>query len=301
MSETNEPSVMKAPKSLHVLVTGISGQQGGHVAWHLLKRGHHVRGLARNPENPKLTEVHSLGAEIVAGSFDDPATLEGAAKGIDAMFLMGTSFERGPQVETQEGKTAVDVAKKVGVPWLVYSSVASANRKTGIPHFESKFAVEEHLRQSGVPSVVSAPTSFMENVIAPRSIPGLKQGKVAGALSPSKPVQMVALQDLGSWVTFLIENPSRFKGKRFDVASDSLTNTDAVRILSEVGGRKFEYQQIPMEVMRSQSADYAKMLEWLERAGYTADIEGLRKEYPQVGWHRFREWAARQNWARILS
>jgi hypothetical protein len=43
------------------------------------------------------------------------------------------------------------------------------------------------------------------------------------------------------------------------------------------------------------------MLEWLERAGYTADVEGLRREYPFLGWHRFRDWATEQNWARLLS
>jgi hypothetical protein len=53
-------------------------------------------------------------------------------------------------------------------------------------------------------------------------------------------------------------------------------------------------------VLRAQNADYAKMFEWFESGGYTADIDALRREYPGVGWHRVRDWAAGQDWARLL-
>ena len=297
MSGHTKPGGPSAPKPLLVLVTGITGQQGGHVAHRLLQRGHRVRALVRDPKSPKLESFRSKGVELVQGSFDDAASIERAAKGVDAMFLMGTPFAGGAEAEARQGKTAVDAAKKAGVPWLVYSSVGDADRKTGIPHFESKFAVEEHLRHSGVPYAISAPTSFMENMLAPRSLTALEQGKTASGVSPDRPVQSVALDDLAAFVVLLLENPSKFKGKRINVASDVFTQAEATRILSDVLGRKLEYQQIPIAALRGMSADYAKMFEWFEKDGYTADIEGLRRQYPEVGWHRFREWAAQQNWS----
>ena len=271
------------------------------MARHLLTRGHRVRALARDPKSPKLEEYRPKGVEIVQGSFDDPASIRRAAHGIDAMFLMGTSFEAGPAAETRQGMAAVDAAKSAGVPWLVYSSVADADRRTGIPHFESKFAVEEHLRGSGLPAAIHAPTAFMENILAPFQLPSIKQGKLAMALSPDRRSQMVALDDIGSFVTHLIENPTLFRGKRINTASDELTGAEAARALSEVTRRKIEYQQIPLESLRSQNADYAKMFEWIERSGYTADVDRLHRDYPQVGWHRFRDWAGRQDWARLLA
>ncbi len=301
MSGSRAPHVRPASKPLRVLVTGISGHQGGHVARHLLGRGHHVRGLARNPENPKLGEIRSLGAEVVVGAFDDSAAIERAARGVDAMFLMGTSFEGGPEAETRQGTAAVDAAKRAGVPWLVYSSVGDADRRTGIPHFDSKYAVEEHLRRSGVAYAVDAPTSFMENFLQPFSVSGLKQGTTGAGTSPDRPIQMVALDDLGAFVVHVLENPSDFRGKRINIASDSVSQAEAARVLSEVTGRAIRYQQIPADAMRRQNADYAKMFEWFERDGYTADIEGLRREYPHVGWHRFRDWACQQPWARLLA
>ncbi len=301
MRDSADPVVRPAPKSLLVLVTGITGHQGGHVARQLLRRGHRVRAMVRDPESPKLKGVPTEGVELVTGSFDDPSAIERAARSVDAMFLMGTPFQGGPKEETRQGTVAVDAAKAAGVPWLVYSSVGDADRKTGIPHFESKFAVEEHLGQSGVPHAISAPTAFMENFLAPFQLPGLRQGKLGGGTSPDRRIQMVALDDLGAFVTHLLENPSRFRGKRIDVASDAVSQAEAAQRISELSGRKIEYQPVPLDVLRAQSADLARMLEWLERAGYTADIEGLRREYPQVGWHRFRDWAAQQDWARLLS
>ncbi|MGA8274981.1 MAG: NmrA/HSCARG family protein [Thermoplasmata archaeon] len=301
MSESTKGPVHPPPKSLLVLVTGITGHQGGHLARQLLRRGHRIRAMTRNLQNPKLDEFRSKAVEFVPGSFDDPAAIDRAARGIDAMFLMGTAFEAGVAAETRQGIAAIDAAKGAGVPWLVYSSVGDANRQTGIPHFESKYAVEEHLRRSGMPYAVSAPTSFMENFVAPSQLPSLRQGKLAMGISPDRAVQMVALDDLSAFVTHLLENPSLFRGKRINVASDALSEPQVARIISELSGRTIEYQQIPIEVLRAQNADFAKMFEWLEHAGYTADIEGLRREYPLVGWQRFREWAARQDWKQLLT
>ncbi|MGP8072616.1 MAG: NmrA/HSCARG family protein [Thermoplasmata archaeon] len=296
MTGSSKSSAHAAPKPLLVLVTGVTGQQGGRVSHRLLKRGHRVRALVRDLKSLKLEPLRSKGVEFVQGSFDDGASIERAAQGVDAMFLMGTPFGGGAEAEARQGKAAVDAAKRASVPWLVYSSVSDADHQTGIPHFESKFAVEQHLRQSGVPFAISAPTAFMENILAPYSLVSLQQGKLASGTSPLRAVPMVALDDLGAFSVHLLENPSRFRGKRINVASDALNNTEAAKILSELTGRKIEYQQIPLEVMRAQSADYAKMFEWFERVGYSADIDGLRRDYPEIGWHRFSEWAAHQNW-----
>jgi uncharacterized protein YbjT (DUF2867 family) len=287
-------------KPLRVLVTGITGNQGSHVASQLLARGHRLRALVRDPDGPMVREWRSKGVEPVVGDFESRSTLESAAHGVDAMFLMSTMGREGSG-EAAQGIAAVDAAKAAGVPWLVYSSVACADRKTGIPHFETKFLVEEHLRRSGVPFAIDAPTAFMENFVSPYSLPGLREGRLGGGTSPDRGVQMVALDNLGALVRHLIEAPSKFRGRRIEVASDEVSQGQAARIISELSGRTIEYQRIPLEALRARSADTAKMLEWFERERYTADIDGLRREFPQIGWQRFPEWAARQDWRRLLS
>jgi uncharacterized protein YbjT (DUF2867 family) len=299
MSGSRTSSTSGAGKPLRILVTGLTGQQGGHVAQQLLQRGHRVRAVVRNPQGPKAQAFGSRGVELVEGSFDDPSTMEGAGRGVDAMFLMGTPAQ-GPEVEARQGKAAVDAAQRARVPWLVYSSVCDADRSTGIPHFESKFSVEQHLGRSTVAHAISAPTAFMENLLAPYQLPTLRQGKNASGTTPDRKVQMVALDDLAAFVVQMLENPSQFSGKRINVASDAVSGAEVARALAGATRRTIEYQQIPLEAVRKQNPDYAKMFEFLERTGYSADIEGLRREYPAVGWHRFGEWAAGQDWPRLL-
>jgi len=301
MSERTPSPRSPAAEPRLVLVTGIAGQQGGHVARRLLARGHRVRGLSRTPDGPRLAELRSLGAEIVAGSFEEPSTVARAAEGVDAMFLMGTPFPGGPASETRLGIAAIDAAASAHVPWLVYSSVSDADRRTGIPHFESKFAVEEHLRRSGVAFAVSAPTAFMENFLAPYQLPSLRRGILAAAVSPDRPVPMVALDDLAGFVTHLLEHPGAYRGQRFNVASDIVTQAGAARLLAKQIGRPIEFQRIPLATLEAQNPDTAKMFDWFERVGYSADPDALRRTFPDVGWQRFDAWVARQDWARLLA
>jgi uncharacterized protein YbjT (DUF2867 family) len=150
----------------HVLVTGATGQQGGAVARRLLKRGHRVRALTRDPAGAKARSVAELGAEVVAGDLTDPDAVGDALHGVDAVFLVTTPFESSPGEETRQGVTAAERAAKAGVR-VVYSSVANADTGTGIPHFDSKAAVERRLAELGGPYSIIAPVSFLENYSSP--------------------------------------------------------------------------------------------------------------------------------------
>jgi uncharacterized protein YbjT (DUF2867 family) len=292
---------MLADKSLHVLVTGATGHQGGTVLRHLKARGHRLRALVRDKNKPAAKALQGLGVEVFQGSFEDAPSIEQAAHLVDAAFLMGTPFEHGADGERKQGTAAVDALRAADVPYIVYSSVASANQHTGIPHFDSKFDVENHLRNSGTPFAITAPVAFMENQIAPFSLPGLRQGQLGFGLPPEKPLQLIALEDLGAFDTFVIENSAKFKGQRVEIASDEVTGLQEAEILSRHIGRPVQYQQIPVAAIRQRSEDQARMSEWLSQHGYTADIPRLRRDYPDVGWHRYNEWVAEQDWPRLLA
>ena len=165
-----------------VLVTGATGQQGGAVARALLSRGHRVKALTRKPDSDAARRLASAGADVVTGDLGDAASVLKAASDVDTMFLMGNSYEAGTEAETRQGIIAADAAKAAGVGHLIYSSVADADKKTGIPHFESKYLVEKHVAGLGIPYTISAPVAFMENIVAPWSIGALRQGTHAFAM-----------------------------------------------------------------------------------------------------------------------
>ncbi len=260
---------------LTVLVTGATGKQGGHLVRELLARGHSIRALTRKPESPGAAALAARGVTIVTGDFEDQKSLERAARGVDTVFAMSTPFESGATTETREGINIVRAASVVGVSHLVYSSVAGADRATGLPHFDSKFAVEGAIRGSGVP------------------------GSIALALPATRRLQQIALSDIAQFTALVIERRESFLGKRIDIASDELTGATAAATISEASGRRIEYTALPIDAVRQQNEDLARMFEWFDRVGYDADIVGLRSLYPEVDWHSFSTWAREQDWSAI--
>lgn len=275
-----------------ILVTGATGKQGGAVARGLIKRGHTVRALTRKPDGAAAKALAEAGARIVVGALEDRASLDRATAGADAVFSMGTPFEQGPDVEVQQGVTVADAAKAAGA-YLVYTSVASADRATGVPHFESKYRVEQHIRSSGAKAAIIAPVYFMENVYF--AADQLRAGVYATPLTPGRKLAQIAVDDIAQCAIAALENPARFAGTRFDLAGDEVSGADAVATLTRVTGRPFSYFQVPLEMIRKgMGEDGVLMYEWFERTGYDVDRAKLASVFPGVAFTSFEAWARRQ-------
>ena len=182
-----------AANQRNILVTGATGQQGGSLARLLLEKKHKVHALTRNTQSSAAQDLRNRGAIIVKGDLDDSDSLKRAVKDVESVFLMGMPFEDGTEGETRRGNLMVEIAKENNIEHLVYSSVANADKNTGIPHFESKHKVEQHVKNLGIPYTIIGPTFFMENLLGP----GLDQGQLALPLSPSTTLQQSALQNIG--------------------------------------------------------------------------------------------------------
>jgi uncharacterized protein YbjT (DUF2867 family) len=130
----------------NILVTGATGQQGGSLARLLLQKKHKVHALTRNTQSSAAQDLRNRGAKILKGDLDDSDSLKRAVKDVQSIFLMGTPFEDGTEGEIRRGKLMADIAKENNIEHLVYSSVANADKNTGIPHFESKYRVEQQIK-----------------------------------------------------------------------------------------------------------------------------------------------------------
>jgi uncharacterized protein YbjT (DUF2867 family) len=243
-----------------ILVTGATGQQGGTLARLLLQKKHKVYALTRNTQSPAAQDLRNKGAKLVKGDLDDSDSLKQVVNGIDSIFLMGTPFEDGTEAETRRGKLMADIAKENSIEHLVYSSVANADKNTGIPHFESKYKTELHIKNLGIPFTIIGPTFFMENLLGL----GLQQGQLALPLSPSSILQQSALENIAEFSALVLEHRKPFLGKRIDIASDEVTGERATKILSNELGYRIKYVQIPLEQVRQANEDMARMYEWYE-------------------------------------
>jgi uncharacterized protein YbjT (DUF2867 family) len=279
-------------QELTVVVTGTTGKQGGAVARGLLERGHKVRAVTRDPNTSQAKLLANAGATLVGASLEDTSAISNALQGATSLFAMTTPFG-GTDAETRQGIIAADAAKAAGVH-LVFTSVGSANRQTGIPHFYSKY-----IAKIGVRATILAPVSFMENLYFIKD--QLAKGIYAAALPPTRPLAQVAVADIGAVAVRVLEDAGRFTGKRFDLASDELTGNDALAILSRVTGRRFNYYQVPLDVVRQRMGeDAVRMYEWFDRVGFAVDRAALRREFPAVAFHDFESWAKTQDWNALL-
>lgn len=285
---------------LKVLITGATGTQGGGVARLLLADGHHVRALTRNASSPAADALRKLGAEVVAGNFDDPSSLVAAARGVDTAFAMSTPYVAGPDAERTEALALIEALKTAKVGRIVYTSVSDADRKTGIPQFESKVPAEEAVKASGAAWSIVAPVFFMENLTGPWWLPALQSGTWSMPLPTDRKLQMIAAADLAKFTALVIEQPGAFNGRRINLASDEVSPNEVNGIIGRVTGRALTVQGIPPAALREQNPDFAAMFEWFDKVGYSVDIAGLKRDYPSVGWHTFESWAKAQPWDTLL-
>lgn len=188
----------------------------------------------------------------------------------------------------------VDIAKEKNIEHIVYSSVVNADKNTGIPHFESKYKVEQHIKNSGIPYTIIGPTFFMDNLLS-YSLAGLQQSQVE-PLSPSRILQQIPVENIAEFAALALERRNSFIGKRIDIASDEITGEQAAKVLSNELGHKITYEHVPMEQIRQASEDLAVMFESFERKGTGVDVTALHKQYPEVNWLTFKDWVKSQNW-----
>lgn len=268
-------------------VVGATGGQGGAVVDALLTRSLPVRAVVRRP-SPKTDRLRMRGAEIVVADITDRTSSAAAFAGSAGAFVMTTPFEDGAAAEVAQGAALVDALTVAQVPHVVFSSVASANRHTGIPHFDTKFATEALLSESGLSFTIVGPTYFYDNLLG--GLDEIRQGRLDLALPLDTPLQQLSRRDLGRFVALVLADPASFRAKRVDLASDSPTPRQMASTLSEVlGSPVLPYSHRADTIS---SPDMRAMFQFLTDTGYNADVTGLRSNYPEISWQSFSQWAA---------
>ena len=277
-----------------ILVTGATGQQGNAVANALLRKGKRVRVMTRNPE--KAAALAKAGAEVIKGNLTNQADLQAALRGMHGVFAMSTPFEAGMDEEVRQGVMLADAAKQAGVSHYVYTSVGSAHRHTGIPHFESKWKVEQHIQKVGLPATILRPVFFMENFTT-FSKPS-PEGILTMPMRPDRKLAMVALRDIGEFAAAAFIRPNDFLGQAIDLAGDELTIPEVATTLTKATGRTIRFQEFPLEQAEAAMGhDFATMFRWFNEVGYSVNIPVLKQKFG-IPLMTFQEWSRTVDWSK---
>ncbi|XP_054570655.1 nmrA-like family domain-containing protein 1 isoform X4 [Eptesicus fuscus] len=155
-----------------VVVFGATGAQGGSVARTLLEDGtFRVRAVTRDPGQKAAKELRLQGAEIVQGDQDDEASMKLALTGAHATFIVTNYWENCSQEqEVKQGKLLANLAKRLGLHYVVYSGLENIKKLTAgrlaAGHFDGKGEVEEYFRDIGVPMTSVRLPCYFENLLS---------------------------------------------------------------------------------------------------------------------------------------
>jgi uncharacterized protein YbjT (DUF2867 family) len=139
---------------MKILVTGGTGLVGSAVVKELRKRDVQVRILVR-----KDATAPPEGVEVAVGDLLDPVSVQKAMEGTDKLYLLNAVAPD----ELTQGLIAYDIAKKMKLRHVVYHSVFRVEHFKDVPHFASKLAIENAMREFDLPFTVIRPNYFFQN------------------------------------------------------------------------------------------------------------------------------------------
>jgi uncharacterized protein YbjT (DUF2867 family) len=263
-----------------IVVTGATGRQGSAVTRHLLQRGWQVRALTRNPQSAATRALAALGAEVVVGDMEDPASLQPHFAGAYGVYSVQTPYLNGPDAEVRQGKHVAEVAKAARVQHLVYGSAGVSGQATGIPSWESKRQVETHLHTLGLPMTILRPMAFMELMTDKAFFPALSTWQVMPSLMGARrEVGWLSTDDLGAIAAQVFADPVRFIGQDLSLTSDVQSIAQCRAIYQSVAGKAPPRLPLPPWLFRRfgfVGRDLSAMWTWLRTATFDLDPQVAR-------------------------
>ncbi len=220
-----------------ILLTGITGNNGGATATALLAKGVKFRALVRDLD--KAAEWADQGVELVKGDLEDQASVTAALKGADRAVLILPNGEDQQRLEL----SFIETAKAAGLPWILKLSSPEAVRGTTSPIPLAHIAAEDAIMASGMNWTFVRPSFFMQNF----------RGSVATARETGKlsmpmddgTIAVTDTADAGAFIAHVLtdENPAQHYGQCYDITGpDPVLNFhDVARIIGEVIGQEVEY------------------------------------------------------------
>lgn len=147
---------------MKILVTGATGRLGNLVVKELLKLVPPENISVSVRDINKANGLKEQGIDVRYGDFDKPDTLKEAFKNIDKLLIISTDGDN--ETRIRQHKTALIEAKKSGVKFIAYTSVAQAETSSlplAIVHKET----EAFIKELGIPYSILRNNWYLENEI----------------------------------------------------------------------------------------------------------------------------------------
>ena len=283
-----------------IVVTMATSRQGLGVVKELSRSNNYqIRAITRNTRTAKALKIASLNnVEVVKGDLLDPISLKKAFEGAEVIFgnttpTKGWKLFRGSIVRSYEIEQGFNLINQVKFAYekgtlnhFIFSSISKAKNplknEPAPGHFTSKWDIEEYIKECGLRKITTVlrPVSFFENF--DNKLPGYSISKkiLPGIVGENFKWQTIAAEDIGKWVRGILYKSDKYKNKSINIASEELTGKEMAMTLQRLTykeGIKTKYIKIPRITIKLLELDIGIMADWIERAGYGADMNQLKK------------------------
>lgn len=273
----------------NIFITGITGNQGSAVAKHQLEQNNSVIGLTRNANSEKAKQWKAQGVTIIEGNINNPVSFQSHLDKADVAYLVQALQRKDKEII--QGKQFIDSIKPENNTHLVYASVLGADLNTNVPHFESKFEIENYIKSKNLDYTILRPASFYENHLFPRVANDIKKGKYISPLNKSCKQQMIGIDDIGKIAATVISNKEKYNNKTISIATDEWQIGNIPQMFSDAINKPVNYKKLPGFITRlAMGKDLSKMFKYMNQNDFCVlnNIQKVRDEFNISG--DFKSW-----------
>jgi uncharacterized protein YbjT (DUF2867 family) len=168
-------------------------------------------------------------------------------------------------------------------PHVVLSTIRGAGQQTGptgVPHFDSKVAIERTARELELPVTFVRPSFFMENLLQASNLQSFRSGTVRVPVKPTTKIPMVSVRDIGEIAAKAFERPERRIGTGVELQGDSKTYPEIVDQVSSWIGIRARFEEMSDEVAaKTIGKNMLGMYRGFDRGAMEIDVAALEREW----------------------
>jgi len=237
---------------MQVLVVGATGTLGRQIARQALDAGHQVRCMVRTPR--KASFLQEWGCELTRGDLLEPASLDYALEGVDAVIDAATSRPDDPRSVYQtdwDGKLNLFRAcESAGVKRFIFMSLLAAEKHRQVPLMDIKHCSEMLLEGSYLDYTILQGAAFMQGVIGQFAIPVLESQTVWVSGSPSA-ISYMNTQDVARFAVAALTRPETVRRSFPEVGPKAWNTGEVVQLCELYSDKTARVFRVPPALMQA--------------------------------------------------
>ncbi|KAI4283419.1 MAG: hypothetical protein L6R35_005183 [Caloplaca aegaea] len=282
----------------HILVTGATGKQGGALISALASKttaAFQISALTRSKAGQSAQRLaQKENVSVVEGDYNNvPAIFQQIQQPLWGIFIVTNPF-KGAKLEEEQGKAIVKAAFEANVKHIIFTATDRGGQEksdkdpTYIPHFMSKYNVEQDIMQRAEESngavtwTFLRPVAFYENLTPDFFGKGwIAMWRLNGL---DRKLQMISTTDIGKVAAEAFQNAEsdEYRNKAISLAGDEISPNEAASIFKEETGKEipstFALVGRGLRIMLKEQLGI--MLNWFISDGFGVDVKAVKKRYP---------------------